>query len=333
MPSRLRTARRILSVCLLLGVVGVLVWLGSWPATDGPGPAAADGGSTDASPDRVWRLGLIPERNIFEQRERYQALAGYLSRHIGRPIELVTLNTYLGVLDEFGDGHIDAAFLGSMVATLAHDRLGARVILKPVTPDGVSTYRGVLFVRDDSPIRGVADLAGHSLGMVRTTTAGNLFPVCELAELGLLHGDARPTFRWLGTHDDVIQEVVGGQVDAGAAKDLRLAAYEAEHPEVKLRRLAVGEAVPNNALLVRAGSDPLLVDRLREALLTMHQTAEGASVLEKFGAARFVPCSIDEYRAVYDMAETLGPDWPEAGVDGPAPRRPAERQPAAGRED
>lgn len=322
MSQKMKLAWGLLTVCLLaivvVGSVQLAKQLGSGRADEvGPG-----GESSTAATAAALKLALIPERNIYAQRRRYQLLAEALGGRIGRPIELVTLTTYLGVLDEFEDGDIDAAFLGSMVSTLAHDRIGARVLVKPVTPEGISTYRGVIFVRPDSPIQRVADIAGQSIAMVRTTTAGNLFPIYQFEELGLLHGDDPPKLRWVGTHDDVIYEVLEGRVAAGAAKDLRLAAFEAEHPAQAMRKLAISRPVPNNALLVRPGLDPLLTDQLTEALLKMHEDSRGAAVLGQFGAARFVPCSIDEYLAVYQMVEALGEDWPLVGVAGPPPERP-----------
>jgi phosphonate transport system substrate-binding protein len=322
MSRKMKLAWGLLTVCLLAMVIVAIIQLANQATGDAVGGDAPDDDTASAMTGPALTLALIPERNIYAQRRRYQLLADALGQRIGRPIELVTLTTYLGVLDEFEDGDIDAAFLGSMVSTLAHDRTGARVLVKPVTPEGISTYRGVIFVQRDSSIEKVADLAGRSIAMVRTTTAGNLFPIYQFEQIGLLHGENPPELRWVGTHDDVIREVAQGRVAAGAAKDLRLYAFEAEQLDQAMRKLVISRPVPNNALLVRPDLDPLLVEELVKTLLTMHEDAQGAAVLEQFGAARFVPCSIDEYQAVYDMVDALGEDWHLVGVDGPPPMRP-----------
>ena len=301
-------------------IAAAVVWLIRMPAApDRLPPMPPDNGQQQDA----LRLGLIPERDIFAQRLRYQALAEHLSDRLERPIVLVTLNTYEGVLKDFEEKQIDGAFLGSMVAVLAHDRLGAQILVKPQNAEGVSVYRGVIVVRRDSPITSIEDLAGRSVAMVRTTTAGNLFPVSLMLRHGLLDARQPPQFRWVGTHDQVIAELMAGRVDAGAVKDLRLDAFERANAPPKLVRLAVSEPVPNNALVVRADVDPALRERLEQALLTMHENGVGREALAAFGAGRFLTCRIEQYKAIYDMADQLGPAWQQLGVSGPAPRRPS----------
>ncbi|MBL4702617.1 phosphate/phosphite/phosphonate ABC transporter substrate-binding protein [bacterium AH-315-I18] len=262
-------------------------------------------------------LALIPERNIFAQRKRYEALAVELSRQISQPVELVSLNTYQSVLDELASKQIDGAFVGSMLAVLAYDRLGAQILVKPEHSDGVSTYHGVIFVRDDSPITQTHQLAGKSIAMVRTTTAAGLFPVYQFYNDGLLTDKhKRPRYRWVGTHDVVIQEVIAGTVDGGAVKDLRLKAYLDQHPKVKIRSLAVSQSVPDNGLIVGADMTESQAKQLKDVLLGMDQSPEGRKAMKAFGASRFLNCSIEEYQAVYQMVEVIGKAWDQLGVSG-----------------
>ncbi|MHC4715807.1 MAG: phosphate/phosphite/phosphonate ABC transporter substrate-binding protein [Planctomycetota bacterium] len=310
-----------LSVTLVVLLVGALVWLTQVPRPDRrqAGGSATNPAGFSGTPIRI---GLIPERDIFEQRKRYKALAAYLAEKLDRPVQLATLNAYEAVLSEFAEKKIDGAFLGSLVSVLAMDRLGAQVVAKPEMPDGTTTYCGIIFVREDSPIRKLEDIRGGSIGMVRTTTAGHLFPGCVLMRLNLLEGPDRSRITWVGTHDDVVDEVVSGRTDVGATKNLRMEAVLRLHPEWKIRRLAHGREVPNNALLLRKDVAESLKPGLLEALLKMDSDPVGRPVLKTFGAKRFVPCRAKEYMAVYDMADCILPAWKQIGVPGPAPRRP-----------
>jgi phosphonate transport system substrate-binding protein len=245
---------------------------------------------------------------------------------------VATVNTYQAVLRELADGRMDAAFLGSLVAVLAVDRHGAEVLAKPVSPEGVSTYTGVVFVPAGSPIKRIEDLAGHSIAMVRTTTAGDLYPVYAMLKAGLLDGPAPPESVWVGTHDDVVREALAGRVDAGAMKNLRLNAYLEAHPETAVRRLAESRPVPHDALVVRRGLAE--ADELRQVLLAMHDDPGAADALAAFGAERFVPCTPAEFAPIYDMVADLGERWSRLRIDGPPPRRPPallEGAPRAGR--
>ena len=311
----MKTTWILLTASLVILVIGLGIAISLAP------PSAGGGGPTSVTGPPL-RIGLVPERDIFAQRKRYQALAGYIAKGLNRPVQLVTLNTYEGVLEEFRTDQVDAAFLGSMVAVLAFDRMGARVLVKPELPDGVSTYRGVIFVPEDSPVQSIEDMRGQSIAVVRATTAGNLYPVYLLHQQGILEGPDAPTPRWVGTHDDVILEVMDGKVDVGAVKDLRLAALKRRHPQIKVRRLATSPGVPNNALVVGKDMDAALADQLSEILLSMDQSDAGKQTLAQFGALRFVPCDLAEYSAIYDMVDEIGSDWERVGVTGPPPSRP-----------
>ncbi len=307
----------ILALSVVLFSVLALTWVGRTPVT------LVDDLVIEGAPNRmsseVITLGIIPERKIFAQRRRYLALAEYLEGELAQPIELLTDNSYLGILSDYELGRIDGAFLGSLIAVLAMDRFDAEIAVKPVTSDGISSYRGVIFVRADSPIQTLADLAGESLATVRATTAGDLYPIYELKKQGLLPDSGGPTVNWLGTHDAVIGAVANGRFSAGAAKDLRIDAYLAEAGAVPLRRLSVGSAVPNNALVLAANQGARNGARLSDQLLAMHESARGQAVLAELGFSRFVPCSIDEYEPVLAMIRELGADWELLEIDGAPP--------------
>lgn len=277
---------------------------------------------TPNTADAILKIGLIPERDIFAQRKRYRALCDYLEKHLNRSVQLVSANSYQAVLADIEDGQIDAAFLGSLVASLSFDRLGTVPIVKPEVSGGISTYRGVIFVRQNSAIKSIDDLAGCSIAMVKTTTAGDLFPMFLLHERGLYDKVNQPKVAWVGTHDDVVMQVMLGNVDAGAAKNLRLDAMEKAHSGMRVRRLATSNDVPNNALVLRKEVAQKLGPQLAEVLLAMHTDLKGREALALFGAVRFLPCNSLEYSAIYDMAESLGSHWEDTGIDGPAPRRP-----------
>lgn len=297
---------------------GVIVWLREDPAAIGvTGPAM---GAT-VSRDKVWRLGLVPERDVFAQRKRYRTLAEYLEKRLGKQVELVTVNSYDAVLKDMADREVDFAFLGSLLAVMAMDRHEAEVVAKPVLADGVSQYRGIVLVREDSPIRDWPDLAGKRLALLRTTYAGDLFPVTQLHERKLLGSEQAPKVEWAGTHEEVIRDVVEGIVDAGAVKDLVYEDLKKGHPEWNLRVIARSPPVPNLTLLVRRDLVAGLGQQLHETLLRMEGDQEGMRALSAFGAQRFVDCQVDEFSPVYDMLERLGEDWVRLNIEGPAPRR------------
>ena len=313
----------ILFVSLVILVVGVLFVLsqltGSAPVNDSTSTTLPD-----EAVGRPLRIGLIPERDIFLQRKRYRVLAEHLSTRLGRPVRLVMMHTYAAVLHDFAEKNVECAFLGSLVAVLAMDRLGAQVIAKPELPGGISSYHGVILVRADSPVTKLEDIAGRSIGMVRTTTAGHVFPGCVLMKLKLFGRDDEPRIVWIGTHDEVARKVMDGRIDVGAMKNLRLDALVKQNPDWKIRRLANGKCVPSNALLVRSDIAGKLGGKLSKILLEMESDPQGRKTLEAMGVKRFIPCPPQDYSAVFDMTECIAPAWKKIGVPGPIPTRPSD---------
>ncbi len=323
----MKVGMRIVWVVLIVTLVGLVLSILYWLSTIIPWSNSGKPIVTTTMPTQPsgppLRIGLIPERDIFKQRKRYRALRDYLSDRLDRPVELATLNSYEAVLHDFAEKKIDGAFLGSLVALLAMDRFGARVVAKPELPGGVSTYHGVLFVRNDSPIRRLEQLSGRSIGMVRTTTAGHLFGGCVILKMKLWGQPEQPRIVWVGTHDDVAAKVMEGQLDVGAIKNLRLEAQMRLHPEWKIRILARGRPVPSNGLILRKDVFEQLGPTLSQVLLNMSDNPQGRKTLAAMGITRFLPCRHEDYAAIYDMVECIRPKWKQIGVLGPAPQHPS----------
>src|SRR5208337_1183703 len=115
---------------------------------------------TASSPGPEIVIGLIPEQNIFAQMDRYQLLSDYLSARIGRPIRWQVAAHYGTIIDNFRSSQVDGAFLGSFSYVLAHARAGAEVLVRAEDLNGISTNRGLIFVRRDSGIKSIAGMKG-----------------------------------------------------------------------------------------------------------------------------------------------------------------------------
>jgi len=271
-----------------------------------PGRAAAQ---NDPQPLRV---GLIPELNIFEQKARYKLLGEYLSSKAGVPVRFTLLSRYGNVLDNFRSEGLDGAFFGSFTGALAIERMGVVPLARPVNLDGSSSYRGKILVRRDSGIRQGRDLRGKRMAFVdRAATAGYLFPLAWLRAQGISRIDQFfGEHYFTGSHDAAIDAVLGGEADAAAAKSSVYDRMRAVNPRLDRELLVLAESppVPSNGLMVRSDLDPSLQRRLRQALLDLHQDPQGAMVLQRLGALRFIETTAADYLPVGALAR-------EAGID------------------
>jgi len=289
-------SRIIISVCFCLAIIT--------PARDVDAQTKTTKDQTD------FTIGLIPERNIFKQIERYEPLAGYLSKKIGRHITLKVLTRYGNIIDNFLSLNLDAAFFGSFTYALAHSKIGVEPIARPVNMDGSSTYYGLIFVRKDSGIKRIKDLQGKRFVFVdRATTAGYLLPLAYFKTHGI--EDYKTFFKetyFAGTHQHAIYDVLNKKADIGAAKNTmfyRLAAKDKRLLD-ELVFLARSPDVPENGLAVRKDIDNTIKLKLKQALVNLHADPEGIIVLKKFGAKKFIETSDDDYSSVYEYVRKIG---------------------------
>ena len=153
--------------------------------------------------------------------ERYEPLAGYLSKKIGVKIKLKVLPRYGNIINNFVSGGMDAAFFGSFTYALAHAKLGVEVLARPENGEGISSYHGIIIVRKDSHIETAEDMRGKRFAFVdKATTAGYLLPLAYFKKHGI--GNYRSYFKetyFAGTHEDAIYDVLNKKTDIGAAKN------------------------------------------------------------------------------------------------------------------
>jgi phosphonate transport system substrate-binding protein len=258
-------------------------------------------------------IGLIPERNIFKQFERYEPLAAYLSEQTGVDVKLKVLAHYGNVVENFESLKLDGAFFGSVGYSLAHARLGVEVLARPESLDGTSTYRGVIVVRKDSGIATVRQMKRKRLALVaQGTFAGYLFPTVYLHGAGIR--DAGRHFEevyFAGSHEGAIRDVLDGKADVGATKNTVLKELAASNPRVhrELTILAESADAPENGLAVRSTISPSVKKKLLDALTAMHEDPRGAQVLKAFGAVRFIRTTEEDYEPVRAYARDLGLDF------------------------
>jgi phosphonate transport system substrate-binding protein len=258
------------------------------------------------------QIGLIPERNIINQIERYNPLADYISERLGRKVELNVLTRYGNIIDNFNTLGLDGAFFGSFTYALARAKLGVVPLARPENMDGTSTYYGMMFTRKDSGIRTAKDMKGKVFAFVdRATTAGYLLPLAYFRENGIM--DYRAFFKetyFTGTHDDAIYDVLNGRADVGAAKNTIFFSLDAADKRLKEELIILTRSpdVPENGLAVRKDLDSAVKARIKEILLGMHTEPDGKKVLKTFGAKRFLETADNDYSAVHKYIREIGLD-------------------------
>ncbi len=287
--------RSLLSAAVLIALVCIL-----------PHPREA------AATQKKLLIGLIPEMNIFKQKQRFALLGEYLGRKTGVPVEFTILSRYGNIIESFTTEKMDGAFFGSFTGALAIQKLGVVPLARPVNLDNTSSYRGYIFVRKDSGISGIKDMKGKRMAFVeQATTAGYIFPLAWLHEHGVrAPGGFFSEFFFAGSHDAAISAVLNGKAEIGAAKHSIYDRVRREDPRVDKDLVILAESpwVPSNGLCVRKDLESGIKLKLKEALLGLESDPEGKEVLNRFGALRFIDTSSRDYDPVIKLVEKAGID-------------------------
>ena len=261
------------------------------------------------SSQKKFNLGLIPEQDLFSQKQRYTPFARYISERVGVDVELKILSRYGNIIDNFISGELDGAFFGSFTGALAIKKIGVEPLARPVWLDGKSTYYGLLFVRKDSNIKDTDGMKGKRFAFVdKATTAGWLLPLHYFQESGI--DDYRTWFAetyFTGTHEDAIYDVLDGKADIGAAKNTvfdRLAEKDSRLLD-ELQVLATSPAVPANAMAVKKSMDDSFKMELKNILLQMDKDEKGRTILQAFKAQRFIATTEKDYDPVFTYADNI----------------------------
>ncbi len=255
-------------------------------------------------------IGLIPEQNVFNQMKRYKPIGEYIKKQTGLTIRFTILSRYGNIIDSFKIKKMDGAFWGSFTGAMAIKKLGIEPIVRPVNPDGTSSYRGYIFVHKNSSIDSVQRMRHSVIAFVdKATTAGYIFPVAYLRGQGVKNINTFfKEYYFAGSHDAAIYAVLNKDAEIGAAKNTIFDMLAREDPNVKENLVILEKSpyVPSNGLGLRKDISTEIKQKLKKALLEMHDDADGRDILEEFGVQKFIETTKEDYDPVFDLARKAG---------------------------
>ncbi|MEK7405550.1 MAG: phosphate/phosphite/phosphonate ABC transporter substrate-binding protein [Acidobacteriota bacterium] len=258
--------------------------------------------------DRPLRIAVAGMVSPVETLRSYQGLIDYLGRKIGAPVGMKQRKTYQEVNELLEKGELDAAFLCSGGYVHGGKTLRSEIVAVPVVV-GKSTYQAYVIVHRDSPIRDFNGLRGHSFAFTDPlSNSGWLYPASRLNDLGDTPSSffSRVTFTY--AHDRSIEAVAQKIVDGASVDSLVYAHLAARAPE-RIRATRIIERSPPFGIPPFVTSPVLdrhTKDKLKIALLTMHEQAEGVQILRELLIDRFAEADDGAYQSVRDLVRKVG---------------------------
>lgn len=251
-------------------------------------------------PARPLTFVIIPAEEGSLSQEQFAPLVEYLTKELGREVELLTVADYTAVVEAMKYKHADVARFGPFNYVLATQEAEVEAIAAGIkAKTGQPDYKAFIVARTD---RDIGDLSGHSFAYVDVGSAsGYLVPATHVEQAGIELGEVL----FAGTHSAVIEAVKNGTVDAGAIADNRyyVALEEKIIEEGEFTILWESEPIPNSPVAVQKSMDAQLKKRLTEALLACPREIVEATGIGEIG---YAPMTDGDFDVIREIQETLG---------------------------
>jgi phosphonate transport system substrate-binding protein len=202
-------------------------------------------------------------------------LVHYLTETTGIPMRLVVTRDYNELSRRIVDGTVSFAWIGS--ANYVKTRVSVPSVRYLATylewnrqrTEAQPYYRAAIVTMASSDIRTLQDLRSTRFGFTDLdSTSGYAYPRMILASEGIDPAEFFQSVFFLGKHENIIQSLLAGSLDAGAISDGTYYNAREAHGDI-FRVLAWSEPIPLDAI-VAAGSVPMQqVETVRAALLAV----------------------------------------------------------------
>lgn len=192
---------------------------------------------------------------------RLKPLTDYLSQQLHRPVTLKLSPDMGSAINEVASGNVQLAYLTPVAYLNARKKGGAKLIVKTVT-EGKGSFKLMIVVKQDSPIKSVQDLAGKSFAfgdkkalLQRATVVGAGMPLDKLG-----------SYKFIGHYDNIVRGVMNGDFNAGILKDTTAYKWQGKG----LRILYASPDLPPYNITASRETSPKTVAALRKAFLALN---------------------------------------------------------------
>jgi phosphate/phosphite/phosphonate ABC transporter binding protein len=272
--------------------------------TDVPPPQQP--GSNPPVPDQTRLVfGFAPSVEGDRTRQALVELCRVLGDAVGLDVAPMRVASYPALERAILEGRASFGWFPPVV--LARLELAGRVVpIAQCVRGGAATYHTVLIVRDDSPVKSLAEVKQLRAAWVdRSSAAGYVFPRLLFAAEGVDPAAAFSQESFVQSHAEVVRSIVDREADIGATfasigKDGSILRGGWTDPDGSnprpVRVLATFGPIPNDAMAASTALAPDLTEALRRAAIGSTATPTLKSALRHlFGADALAPVAEDVY--------------------------------------
>jgi phosphonate transport system substrate-binding protein len=214
----------------------------------------------------------------------FEQVAGMLYDETGLVIQPLVATEYAGVIEALCSDPPKAqmASLATFSYILAAEKGCAEAALVSVRY-GSAVYNGQIFVRADSGINSLEDLAGKTFCRPDPlSTSGWIIPSITLKAAGIDPDTDLAEVVDAGSHDASVAGVYNGDCDAGSSFVDARSNIEEEYPDVMdvIKVIEISADIPNDGVQFVKGFDPEMETKIVDGLLAIAATDAGVEALD-----------------------------------------------------
>lgn len=225
----------------------------------------------------------------------------YLSERLGRPVIFVRRRSYREIMELLETGELDFAWICGYPFVRRREPEYLDLVAVPIF-EGAPLYRSYVIVHRDSTIRSLEDLKGKVFAYSDPdSNSGYLVPRATLARIRLSPDALFRISFFTYNHAETVEAVANRVADAGAVDSYVWEYLHRTNPALtaRTRILHRSETFGFPPIVGRRGGDKGINAAMRAALLTMHEDADGKSLLAQLaldGFGAYEPSLFDEIR-------------------------------------
>jgi phosphonate transport system substrate-binding protein len=206
------------------------------------------------------RFGSVAMDVPAEMHRRLTPLTRYLSDELKMPVTLKLAKNMPAAIDDVAEGVVDIAYLTPVAYIKSHKKGNTRLVAKTVTK-GQASFKLMIVVREDSPIRTINDLKDKTFAfgdkaalLQRAVVVGSGLPLESLS-----------SYDFLGHYDNIVRAVLHNDFDAGILKDTKAFQWQGKG----IRILYASDDLPPYNIAARGKIDDAVLKKLQAAFLKL----------------------------------------------------------------
>ncbi len=253
-------------------------------------------------------IGFIPIEKADELTPKAESLEKFLEEKMpGVDFKIVVPNDYETIIEGMKFGHIDAAFMDTGPAWIAHNRAGAEAVLAEVVKGKVNYQATVWTKSDNDSINSLEDTLGKKVAFTSITgSSGFVRPMGTLVTQGHINvegddiialqaalADSFENYTFAGGYKAALQLLLNDHVDVAFGSDIAPKKYLDPVDQGKLKAVDTIGPVPSHVFMVSSEMSDGTKAALVSALVELNYAENNQILRNLYGAEALLPTSTE----------------------------------------